>query len=66
MVRRCLSTPDDPVYTDVADEDTVKRQIVDPDPGRHHPATHCVVCGRPLEAQLTCVACGDEDEEQAA
>lgn len=67
MVRRGLSTPpDDPVYTDVALEDVRKQEILDPDPGRHGPptSTHCPVCGRGLEATLTCVACGDE--EQAA
>jgi hypothetical protein len=26
---------DDPMYTDVADEAAVKREILDPDPGRH-------------------------------
>jgi hypothetical protein len=59
---RILTGPgDDPAYTDVAGEDTEKREILEPDEGRHHPATHCLVCGRPLEAQLTCVACGDEE-----
>lgn len=36
---------------------------------RHAPAervaTHCPVCGKPLEAQLTCVACGDPEEMAA-
>lgn len=68
MVRHRLSTPpDDPSYTDVAGEDVVKQQILDPDPERHADRTHCGRCGKPLEATLLCAACGDaDDEEQAA
>lgn len=57
---------DDPRHTELADEDILKREIVDPDPERHAPVTHCQVCGRGLNARLTCVACGDEDDEQVA
>jgi hypothetical protein len=63
---RILTDVDDPVYTDVADEDIRKRQVLDPDPGRHGPPmAHCPVCGKPLEAQLLCSACGDPEEMAA-
>jgi hypothetical protein len=63
---RILTGPgDDPVYTDVAGEDTVKASILDPDPERHGPVTHCGICGRDIAARVLCATCGDAEEMAA-
>lgn len=70
MDRRLPTDPDEDFERGERERDREHFRLEALDLGvRHAPAertpTHCATCGKPLEAQLTCAACGDEIEGAA-